>query len=138
VGGDLGFRPVHRLYPSLEFRGTYAFDAGSVDSQKNLLGGLKVAGMIGRFHPYGNLLLGRGSVHYGDGYQAPDKPIFYTQSHGNVISPGGGVDYEITPQLSIKLDGQYQRYAVPVAASGHLFATAGTVAVAYRFTFKKR
>jgi hypothetical protein len=134
-GVDLGFLPFHGLYPTLEFRGTYAIDKGSIDSQNNVLGGLKIAAHLGHLYPYGNLLFGRGEISYGNGYQVPREPIFYTQSSSNVISPGGGLDLRLTDQLALKFDLQVQRYSAPVIETGHLYAKSATLGVVYHFDF---
>jgi hypothetical protein len=138
AGADISFLPFHRFYPSIEVRGTEPVIDGSVNTEKNILAGLKVSRHFGRLHPYVNLLAGRGSIAYlGDGAQVPNQPIFYTLSHSNVYSPGIGFDFQIANQWSIKLDGQYQRYNTPVTTSGHLYAESGTAALVYRFDFNK-
>jgi len=97
AGADLEFRPLFTLYPSIEVRGTYPIDRGTIDSQKNILGGLKVARPIfgGRFQPYADMLFGRGQINYGPGYAVPNSPIYYTQSVSNVLSPGIGLDFRV-------------------------------------------
>jgi hypothetical protein len=138
AGADLSFLPIHRLFLSAEVRGTEPVDDGGVDDEKNILGGLKVAAHLGRLHPYANLLVGRGSIAYlGYGLQVPGKPIYYTLSHSTVYSPGFGLDYQITPFWSLKLDGQFQRYSTPVTTSGSAYAESGTVALEYRFNFNR-
>jgi hypothetical protein len=134
-GVDIGFLPFRGLSPTLELRGTYPIDKGSIDSHKNVLGGIKIAAHLGRLYPYGNLLFGRGEISYGRGYQIPDKPIFYTQSSSNVISPGGGLDLNLSDQFSLKLDLQIHRYDTPVTETGHLYAKSATLGVVYRFDF---
>lgn len=134
-GVDFGFLPIRGLYPTLEFRGTYPIDKGSIDSQKNVLGGLKIAAHFGRLHPYGDFLVGRGEINYGTGYQVPGMPIFYIKSSSNIISPGGGIDLKLADQLALKFDMQVQRYATRVTNSGHLYAKSATLGVVYRFDF---
>jgi len=135
-GADLRFPPLHGLDPSLEFRGTYAIANDGIDSQKSVLGGVKVAAHFGRLYPYGNFLLGRGEINYGSsGYQVPGRPIFYTQSSSIVLSPGGGLDLNLSKQFALKFDLQVQRYTTPVTATGHIYATSGTVGIVYRFDF---
>lgn len=134
-GVDFSFLPHHGLYSTLELRGTYPINKGNIDSQKNMLGGIKIAARFGRLSPYGDLLFGRGGINYGKGYQVPATPIFYTQSSSNVLSLGGGLDLRLTDRLALKFDTQLQRYATPVAASGHVFAKSGTVGFVYRFDF---
>jgi hypothetical protein len=64
TGVDLSLPAYRGLDPLVEVRGTFPFEEGAVDSQKNVLGGLKVALHHGRLFPYANLLLGRGEITY--------------------------------------------------------------------------
>jgi hypothetical protein len=136
AGADLSLPSYRGLEPSAEVRGTFPFDQGSVDSQKNILGGLKVALHRGRLFPYANLLLGRGEITYpGNGHQVPGTPIFYTQSSTIVISPGAGLDLDLDPHFAFKVDLQLQRYSTKVTTSGHIYAEAATTGLVYRFDF---
>jgi hypothetical protein len=136
AGVDLSLPSYHGLDPSVDVRGTFPFEKGSVDSQKNVLGGLKVALHHGRLFPYANLLLGRGEITYpGNGHQVPGTPIFYTQSSTIVISPGAGLDFQLSHHLAFKIDLQLQRYATKVTTSGHIYAEAATAGFVYRFDF---
>ena len=96
IGGDLGFAPFLGLQPALEVRATLPLDKGVIDSQKDLLGGLRVNFLLAhRIHPYGDFLYGRGQVNYpGAGYLYND--FYYFQSVGNVLSPGAGFDYSFS------------------------------------------
>lgn len=137
-GFDLGFLPGKALEPWLEYRGTYAIDKGSVDGQKNQLVGLKAAVHLWRARPYANLLYGRGEISYGSGFQVPGKPIYYTLSSSNVLSPGGGVDLDfpgnaLRSRFALKLDFQLQRYTTPVVPSGRLYAKSAMFGLVYRF-----
>ena len=68
AGGDLGLPPWRGIRPTIEVRGTYPTDHGLVDSQKSILGGLKVDFLLRhRFRPYGDVLFGRGQIDYGMG-----------------------------------------------------------------------
>jgi hypothetical protein len=135
AGLDIGFLPLFRLYPSAELRGNYAFDQGSIDGQKNILGGLTMAAHLGRIRPYGNFLFGRGEMNYTSGFQRSHTNIFYTQSSSNVISPGGGVDLTLNDRWAMKFDVQIQHWSSPLTPTGHQYATAGTLGLAYRFDF---
>jgi hypothetical protein len=136
AGADLSFPAYRGLYPTLEIRGTFPFDKGSVDSQKNILGGLKVALHRGRLLPYANLLLGRGEITYpGNGHQVPGTSIFYTKSSSIVVSPGVGLDFDLHDQLAFKIDLQLQHYATKVTTSGQIYAEAVTAGLVYRFDF---
>jgi opacity protein-like surface antigen len=134
AGADLGWKPFHRYYPSVEVRGTYPVDKGKVDSQENILFGLNVARFYGNFHPYGDFLYGRAKVTYASpGYPNPTATLLYLDSVTNVFSFGGGLDYTLTDHFALKIDGQFQRYSVPVTTSGTIYSKPITVGVVYRF-----
>jgi hypothetical protein len=138
AGVDLGIRSIFSLEPSLEVRGTYPFAKGQLDSQKDVLGGIKLAKRFYAFHPYVDLLYGRGQINYaGQGYLNPNRNFLYLQTAGNVLSPGVGVDLPIAPQFSLKADFQYQRWDTPAVASGHIYAKPLTVGLTYYFDFNR-
>ena len=138
AGADVELRPHFSLYPSIEVRGTYPVAKGSVDSQKNILGGLKVAKPVGnRFRPYADFLFGRGEIKYGNGYAIPASGFYYVQSVSNIFSPGVGVDFLLTNRVSLKADAQFQRYSSPVTTSGNLYAKPITFGVVYSFDFNR-
>ena len=137
AGVDFGIRPVYHLFPSIEIRGTYPFAKGQVDNQRNVLGGVKFAKHYGHIRPYADFLFGRGEIQYPHGYDTPSRAFFYVQSTSNLVSPGFGVDLELNDRFAVKADGQFQRYASPVAASGHAIAKSVTVGLAYRFSFER-
>jgi hypothetical protein len=136
AGVDLRAYTFRRYMFSGELRGTYPIDAGTIDSQKNALGGLKVGRDFGRIHPYADILAGRGLIDYqGTGYINPSQTLIYTSSPSTVISPGAGVDLDLEDQLALKLDAQFQHWDTPVTASGSLYAKALTAGIVYRFDF---
>ena len=66
AGGDLGLPPWRGIRPTIEVRGLYPTDHGLVDSQKSILGGLRVDFLLNhRLRPYGDFLFGRGQMNYG-------------------------------------------------------------------------
>ena len=137
AGGDLGLPPRFSLIPSIEVRGLYPFYKGHVDSQRDLLGGLKFAKAYGRSRPYADILLGRGQINYrAGGYPNPAATFLYLQSTSTVISPGVGVDFQLSDAFFVKADAQLQRYATPVTTSGHLYAKPLTLGIVYRFDLK--
>ncbi len=140
AGCDLDFQPANRLAFSLELRGTYPVDRGSLVAQKNILIGPRVRYQYRRFEPYANVLVGRGSLDFGpDGYLDPNHRLtYYTITDGNVFVGGGGLRYRMSDEWRVVVDLQEQRYATPVAASGHVMATAGTIGLAYTFPPRKR
>ena len=137
AGGDLGFLPYRGMRPSLEVRGTYPLNRGRIDSQKSILGGLKVDFLLNhRVHPYGDILFGRGEMKYGSGYLFNNSIYLLTTT--NVISPGAGFDYDLSDNLAIKVDGQFQHWGYAPTSSGSLYSKVGTVAVVYKFNFAPR
>lgn len=136
AGLDVGWRPFYGFYPAIEGRGTYPVDGGQVDSQKNALAGFRAARFYGRYHPYGDFLIGRDKVIYqNNGYPNTSGTLLYIDSVSNVFSYGGGLDLTLSDRLSLKVDAQIQRYGVPVNASGHIYSKPVSVGVVYRFDF---
>ena len=133
AGADLNFGYYFGLYPSVEIRGTYPVHSGALDGQRNILGGLKVEKRFGRFHPYGDILVGRGQIDYPNGFVYGTPPVTYLQSITNVISPGVGVDMDLNHYFALKADFQVQRYDTPFGF--HIHPRALTAGVVYRFDF---
>lgn len=137
AGADIGFRPFFSFYPALEGRGEYTVDGGAVDQEKNILGGLQLARHYGRFHPYGDVLFGRGAISYQKfRFPAANPAFYYVRSVSDVLSIGGGIDVALTSGLLLKLDAQLQRYSSPVTTSGTVYSKPITVGVVYRFRFR--
>lgn len=135
AGADLGFKPIYSFYPSLEVRGSYPVDGGKVDSQKNVLAGVKIARYYGRFHPYVDGLVGRGAINYEQHFATPDPNFYYVRSASNVLAAGGGIDLALSTHLLLRADGQFERYASPAVRSGRIYSKPLTAGVVYRFTF---
>jgi len=135
AGGDIRFRRYFGVNPAIEVRGTYPMDKGTISSQKNVLAGLKVEKQYGRFHPYGDFLFGRGAIDYAHAYPAAEGTLTYLRTTSNVLSPGVGVDIDLSQHLAFKADMQLQRYATPVTASGSVYSKAITFGAVYRFDF---
>lgn len=142
AGVDVGFRPFFGLLPSIEVRGTYPVDNGSVVGEEHAEGGLRVQKRIGPIRPYVDFLFGRGELNYQNGGLAvPMQAFRYIQTTSNVISPGLGIEADITPQFALLLDGQFQIWNVPFDPSGqtanasHIYSFPGTIGVVYRFNW---
>ena len=114
AGADLAFMSFHRYRPVLELRGTYPIHTGTIDAQKNFLGGLKVERQFGRLHPYVDFLVGRGQIDYQRGGLQVGTVLFVS-STSTVFSPGLGLDYDLTDHWAIKGDFQYQHWDIPFA-----------------------
>lgn len=112
AGADLAFKSYHNFRPAAEFRGTYPFHNGTIDAQKDLLGGLRVEYPLGRLHPYADFLVGRGQIDYQRGGLQVGS-LIYIRSISTVFSPGVGVDLDVAPHWSVKADLQIQNWDIP-------------------------
>ena len=137
AGADLTFVGFRLLRPSIEVRGSYPIDKGTISSQKAFLGGAKVEHPFGRFHPYADFLIGRGEIDYGMGGYLVGN-VRYISTTSTIYSPGGGLDYNLTNQFDVKADVQYQHWDTPVVSSGVIHPVATTLGVVYRFDFNPR
>lgn len=133
AGIDYGLRPWLGTRPTLEVRGVYPIDRGTIVSQKDILGGLRVDFYLGhRLHPYGDFLFGRGEMNYRrGGYQF--RNYTYLVSTTYVYSPGAGFDYDLGSRFAIKVDGQVQHWSSVPTASGTVYSTVGSIGLVYRF-----
>src|ERR1700730_14972816 len=137
AGADLTFLRFRRFRPSFEARGTYPINKGHISSQKNFLLGPKVEYPLGKFHPYADFLIGRGQIDYhSPGFIVGNA--LYISPTTTVYSPGAGVDYNITHNLALKADAQFQHWDTPVVASGTIHPVALTFGVVYNFDFNPR
>lgn len=144
AGLDVGFKPFKGFLPSVEVRGTYPIDNGSIVGEEHAEGGLRVQKRYRAFRPYVDFLFGRGELNYQNGGVAvPQQAFRYIQTTSNVISPGVGFELDVTPQIAVLVDGQFQIWSVPfdpsgaTAGSGHIFSYPGTIGVVYRFNWLK-
>ncbi|MEO6804615.1 MAG: hypothetical protein ABI286_00020 [Edaphobacter sp.] len=134
VGADLAYLGFRRFLPAFELRGTYPIDQGHIDSQKNFLLGPKVEYPIGRFHPYADFLFGRGTIDYQNGGFIVGN-LRYLSTNTFLYSPGIGLDYGLTHNIEVKVDGQFQHWNTPVTPSGSIYSKALTVGFVYNFDF---
>jgi hypothetical protein len=137
AGVDLGLPPHLGMRPTLELRGLYPVDNGVVDSQRDILGGLKVDFLLNhRLHPYADFLFGRGQMNYGSaGYYY--KNYIYDLTTTYVYSPGAGLDFRIADHLAIKVDGQFQRWSSAPTPSGNVYSKVGSLGLVYIFDFNR-
>jgi hypothetical protein len=137
AGGDLGLPPWHGIRPAIELRGTYPTDHGLIDSQKSILGGLRVDFLLHhRLRPYGDALFGRGQINYGYGYIFGNSIYSLTTTY--VDAAGGGFDYMMSEHLAIKVDGQFERWGSAPTPSGTIYSKLGSAGLVYYFTFDRR
>ena len=133
AGADLAFKSYYRLRPAIEVRGTYPFHAGTIDAQKDFLGGLRVEYPVGRLHPYVDFLVGRGQIDYQRGGFLVGNLLFI-RSNTTVYSPGVGVDLDLSDHWSGKADFQYQSWDIPFPP-GTLHPGVLSLGAVYHFDF---
>ena len=134
AGADLTYLGFRQFRPSFEIRGSYPIDNGHISSQKDFLLGPKVEYPIGKFHPYADFFFGRGEIDYLNGGFIFGNNLFIT-TNTFVYSPGVGLDYNLTHNLAVKADAQFQHWNTPAIASGVIHPTALTLGVVYNFDF---
>ncbi len=140
AGADIGFRRFFGLSPAIEVRGTYPVDSGQVAGEESVEGGLRLGKRYTHLRPYADILFGRGQLNYENGgYIVPSQSFRYIQSTTNVISPGIGVDLDVTERYAVLVDGQFQHWDLPFstgaspATPGSIYSKVLTVGVVYRF-----
>ena len=90
----------------------------------------------GRLSPYGKVLYGRGIANF-PAHQLflPGRVVTYIDNRGyNLMSFGGGVDYEVTSRINVRADFEYQHWfahdnELPSGLSPYML----TIGVAYHF-----
>jgi hypothetical protein len=138
AGGDLGLPPWRGIRPTIEVRGRYPTDHGLIDSQKDILAGLRVDFLLNhRLHPYGDFLFGRGQMNYGlTGYIYGNNIYSLTTTY--IDSPGVGFDYVLTDRFAIKVDAQLERWGSAPTSTGRIYSSVGTAGLVYYFNFDRR
>jgi hypothetical protein len=137
AGADLTLLSFRLFRPAAEIRGSYPIDEGNISSQKNFLVGPKVEYPISRLHPYANFLVGRGAIDYLRGGYIFGN-VRYINSNTLVLSPGVGLDYNLTHHLAVKVDFQYQHWHTPAVPSGSIRPKPITLGAVYIFDFNPR
>jgi hypothetical protein len=137
AGVDLAFLSLHGFHPAAEIRGTYPIHGGTINSQKSILGGIRVDRQYGFVRPYVDFLAGRGEIDYLSGGFTIGN-LTYLSTTTTVYSPGAGVDLDITHHWSFKGDYQFQSWSTPVVSSGTIHPNVVTFAVVYHIDFNRR
>ncbi len=101
VGADVG-HPFHRIMTSVEVRVMHANGEGV--GETNYLGGLKVEKSFGRLTPYADFLVGYGI------FKFTHPTSSYTQDNSVTFGYGGGGDFYVGHNFSVKGDFQLQRW----------------------------
>lgn len=138
AGVDLNLPQAWRFRPSLEVRATTPIDRGTIDRQKDILGGLRVALALAHVHPYVDFLVGTGQIAFDGPYTTYAGSFLYAQPKSTVISPGAGVSFYLGAHFGVFADAQLARWSTPASLSGHLFSKPLTVGLSYRFALPHR
>jgi len=132
AGVDLSMLSLHGYHPSIEARGIYPFDKGHVDSQKSIMGGVKIDHRLARSSVYVDFLAGRGEIDYQNGGFTVGS-LKYISTSTNVYSLGVGADLDISRHFAVKADYQYQLWKTPVIPAGNIYPSVLSLGVVYRF-----
>jgi hypothetical protein len=132
AGVDVGFRTFRGFFPGVEVRGMYPIANSQVVNAKNILGGIRLGRRKERYNPYGDVLFGRGTLNFPNGYATPDNSFLVLSNTTNVLSFGGGLDYSLSTHWGVKGDFQFQKYNTPVTPSGSLYSKIFTAGIVYR------
>ncbi len=128
AGGMFGVDFTHyfhvRVEPSLEFRAN--FISSTFVGEHTYLFGLRAAVPFHGIRPYGDFLVGPGTIHFPLNFS-------YIGDNSTVYSYGGGLDVPVFRTFSLKLDVQGQHWNT---GEFTYTPTLGTVGVVYTIPFR--
>jgi hypothetical protein len=135
AGLDVGFLSFGHYNIGAEVRGSVPLVSGKVVGERALLGGARVSYESSiPLRPYIDVLAGRGQMEYQEGgYISISGNQIYKQTAGAVYGGGIGTEWDMFPQISLKIDAQAQRWNTPVVTRGYVNSVQGSVGLAYRF-----
>jgi opacity protein-like surface antigen len=128
IGADVG-RPFHKLLGSIDGRYTHA--TGDGVSETTFLAGPRIAIRRRRFEPYADLLAGYGTITFTHPTSA------YTGDNSIVFAFGGGLNYNVWRNLSVKGDLTYQYWKLGDANS-YMTPVTISAGLAYRIPISRR
>lgn len=98
--------------PSLEVRANIA--STSYIKETTYLGGLRIQGQFRRkLHPYGDLLVGKGTI----SFKFPVSPN-YSSDNSTIVSYGGGLGFDVFNNVQLTGDYQYQYWNLGTSHGG--------------------
>lgn len=136
-GADLTLLAFHRVNPTIEVRGSYPFQSGSVIGQKNVLVGPKIESPKKNIQPYINFLVGRGRISYLDGGYIYGN-FKYVRSDSLILSPGAGLNLYSNHRTAVTLDFQYQYWNTPAVLSNRIHPKSISLGFTYNFDLNHR
>jgi hypothetical protein len=130
-GADIIFRPLSRVQPGLEARAIIPVDSRNIDGEKCILGGARVEYAHGRIHPYADFLLGYGRLTFVHPITYATGP--YTGNNADVYGGGGGLDYTMMRNITLRVDAQKQYWKILKDPGGFYPPTSISIGVVYLF-----
>jgi opacity protein-like surface antigen len=125
-GADISANLPHGFIPSLE--GRIKLAPGSFVSENTYGGGVRLEHRFQYFHPYIDFLMSYGTISFKQLHSS------YPDDNSIVYSPGGGLDYNITPNWATRVDYQYEFWNTGNNVSFN--PNALTIGVVYRIPFR--
>jgi opacity protein-like surface antigen len=128
VGGDY-IRYLKFLSPAIEVR--FKTGSGMAVREETFGGGLRIEHQIKYFHPYADLLINDGLIHFTkNGYIGGNGK----GSNSSVVySFGGGVDYDFADQWAARVDYQSEHWNLQTVPNVILTPRAFSFGILYRF-----
>jgi hypothetical protein len=122
IGADVG-RPIKRVLTSIDAR--YSHATGDGVGEDTILGGPRVELRKRRFNPYADFLIGYGTISF------THPTSSYTGDNSVVFAFGGGLNYQVYRNISVKGDLTYQYWKLGNANS-YMTPVAISAGIAYR------
>jgi hypothetical protein len=133
AGLDVGFYSFGHYMVGAEVRGSFPVNSGKFVGERAILGGARLSYESNKpIRPYIDGLAGRGQMDYQNGGLVQGN-LLYKQTAGGVFGGGGGVEWDLLRQISLKGDVQLQRWSTPVVSRGFVWSGQVSVGAAYRF-----
>jgi len=133
AGLDVGFYSFGHYTVGAEVRGSFPVESGKFVGERAILGGARLSYESNKpLRPYIDALVGRGQMDYQNGGLVKGN-LLYRQTAGNVFGGGGGVEWDMLRQISLKADVQIEQWSTPVVERGFVRGGQVSVGAAYRF-----
>jgi hypothetical protein len=133
LGGTFTVHTLRYLSPSLEARGSYT--RGSDVALKTILGGIRLEPKLERIHPYGNVLVGRGSIVFVHPGRHPDGSL-YSNDDSIIFNYGGGLQYDLRENWAVQAEFQRQEWNLGGNPQVRFHPNGFNFGVVYRIPFR--
>jgi len=133
AGLDVGFYSFGHYTVGAEVRGSFPVNSGKFVGERALLGGARLSYESNvPLRPYIDVLAGRGQLDYQNGGLVIGN-LLYRQTAGAVYAGGGGLEWDMLRQISLKADVQVEQWSTPVVSRGYIRGGQVSIGAAYRF-----